>query len=410
MITKKKFFIGLGILTLVMLIAAWRYYKHTTSAINPFKVEQPTKRTITQYINATGNLRARDPVAVGSLVTGKVTDIYADDNDLVKEGQLLCIIDDGVGDSDIKKLKANLKEAKENLTYQKKFFTRQKALYQAKQISQNIFDKYTQDYENAKNKVEQTEADLEKATKTYNNLFIKSPANGIVTAKKIDLGQMVASQLQATVLYEIAKDLHYMEDWVDVDEADIGLVEQGQDAVFTVDAFPKRQYTGKVKRIQYQAKMIDNVVTYATILDASNADLTLRPGMTTTVDIKVAHQDNILSMPNKALRVGTMGLEETAKQNGYIIEKVLEDITIAKSRSEKSGGKASRSRKDFVWILEGNKVRQTIVELGITDGKFTEIKQGLNENSSIITEITDVKRDNLLLKGIFGKPGGIGNK
>lgn len=386
-----------------------KHYAH--DGISAINTVNPVARDIVQYINATGNLKARDQISVGSLVTGKVIEIHVEDNDIVKEKQLLAALDDGIGDSEVKRLTAALKEAKVTLTYQEQFFARQKVLYQSGQVSKNLFEQYTRDYEVARAKVTQTASSLETSKKTYNNLFIKSPVNGIVIAKKIDLGQMVASQLNATVLFEIAKDLQHMEAYVDVDEADIGMVHVGQEAIFTVDSFPKKKFVAKVKRIQYQAKIIDNVVTYATVLDVYNPELTLRPGMTTNVDVKVADVKQVLVIPNKALRIGTIALEENAKNLNYIVEKIYESGGVAKSRASKSGGKASRSSRDMLWILDGTKVRQVEVELGVTDGKFTEVKQGITAQNNVIVELGQVKRENILLKGIFGKPaGGIGSK
>ncbi len=384
------------------------YAQDGISAIN---TEKPVIRDIVQYINATGNLRARDQISVGSLVTGKVIEIHAEDNDIVKDKQLLAALDDGVGDSEVKNLTAALKEAKANLSYQKQFFARQKALYKSGQLSKNLFEQYTKDYEVARTKVTQTASSLEKAKKTYDNLFIRSPVNGIVIAKKIDLGQMVASQLNATVLFEIAKELQHMEAYVDVDEADIGMVHVDQTAIFTVDSFPKQKFEAKVKRIQYQAKIVDNVVTYATVLDVHNPELRLRPGMTTNVDIKVADVKQVLAIPNKALRIGTLALEENAKNLKYTVEKEYESGGVAKTRAAKSGGKASRASRDILWVLDGTKVRQVEVVLGVTDGKFTEVKQGITPQSNVVVELGQVKRENVLLKGIFGKPaGGIGSK
>jgi HlyD family secretion protein len=270
-----------------------------------FTVEKPIYRPVTQYINASGNLKAKDQISVGSLVAGRVVEIKADDNDQVKKDQVLAILDNGVGETAVKRLQAALDEAQALFDYQEKFYKRQTALYNSGQISDNLYDQYTQDYQATKARVEQARYALKLEEQTYNNLFIKSPDHGIVIAKRIDLGQMITSVLQATVLYEIAPDLTKMEAYIDVDEADIGMVKDGQDATFTVDAFPKKHFTAKVDRIQYLAKTVDGVVTYATILKVENPKFRLRPGMTTNVDIKVAENKRALTVPNKTLRINT---------------------------------------------------------------------------------------------------------
>jgi len=382
------------------------FYKNNNH-ISPFITEKPIHKDITQYINANGTLKAKEQVSVGSLVSGRVIKILAEDNDMVKKDQLLAVIDDGIGDSNIKKLKALLKESKATWEYQQKFYARELELYKEGQLAKNTFEKYQQDYTISKEKVKEVSADLETAQKTYNNLFIKSPANGIVIAKKIDLGQMVASMLMATVLFEIAKDLHQMEAYVDVDEADIGMVKPEQESIFTVDAFPKKHFNASVKRVQYQAKIIDNVVTYAAVLDVSNPDYLLRPGMTITADIKVAQEKQTLTVPSKALRMSSTVIENTGKASGFNIKKIYESEDAKKIKQEKAGGKASKKTKDTLWVVDNNTVQQVEVELGITDGKNTQILKGITEGSNVITDMKEITRENPIFK-IFKQPGGIG--
>ncbi len=241
----------------------------------------------------------------------------------------------------------------------------------------------------------QTEAELERQTKEYENLFIKAPDDGIVIAKEIDLGQMITSQLQATVLYMIAKDLRKMEAHVDVDEADVGMVKEGLEATFRVDAFPKLKFEAKVKQIRYLAKIVDNVVTYATILDVDNPELKLRPGMTTNVDIKVAEVKNALVVHNKTLRINSTLLEEVAKKLGYELQRIP-DTT-------------EKTELDHVWIVDGKKFKQVKVELGVREGAYTQIiSDAITDETQIVSEVSELKRENILLKQMLGKPGGIG--
>lgn len=376
--------------------------KNKIQVVTPITIEKPTRKALTQMITASGNLKAKEQISVGSLVAGKVIDIKVEDNDIVKKDQVLAVLDDGVGDTETRRLTANLAEAKANLTFIEKFYKRQTALYKSGQISQNSYDQITKDYETAKAKVDQTKAALDLSMQTYNNLFIKSPANGIVIAKRIDLGQMVTAVLQATVLFEIAKDLHEMEAWLDVDEADIGLVQEGQEAIFTVDSFPKKYFYGKVKRIQYQAKIVDNVVTYATVLDVQNPKLRLRPGMTANVEIKVAENEDALIIPNKALRINATNIEYVANKLKYKLEKVSMEQKLA-------GQKSKKITKDYIWILEDKTIKQIEVKLGINDGKFTEVKKGIKENDNVIIETESAPKDNPLNK-MFPQVGGIGKK
>lgn len=366
-----------------------------------FLTDKITTKDIAQFISTSGNLRAKDRIKVGSLVAGKVAQILADDNDVVTKGQILAVLDNGVGDSAVKKQRAIVAEAEAYLDYQKAFFKRQKTLFDAGQLAKNLFDQYSQDLKTAQARYDQARAILEIEIKTYENLFIKSPDAGVVTAKKIDLGQMITSQLDATVLYEIAKDLHHMEAALDVDEADIGHIKSGQDAYFTVDSFPKIKFDGRVKQVEYQAKIVESVVTYLTILEVDNPDLSLRPGMTTNVEIKVADVKGTIAIPNKALRVSSLSVEENAKALGLTINKIpdggLQDVKYKKMR-------------DFVWVLEPkNVIKQVRVDLGVTDGKYTQVLSGIGLGENVIVDIEDVNKNTVnMLQKIYGQPGQLG--
>ena len=268
-----------------------------------YVTQKSQKRDLTQYVNASGRLKAKDQITIGSLVTGRIIKLHVDDNEFVKKGQILVELDNGIGYSAVKKAKGALWQAKSNLTYLEKFYKRQKSLYDEGQIARDTFENITKDYETAQYGVVQAQGELEIREQEYENLFIKAPEDGVIIAKKVNLGQMVTSRLQATQLFTIAKDLKHMEAEIDIDEADIGLIKIGQEAIFTVDAFPQKSFRAKVKQINYDFKIKENVITYAIILDVDNPDLQLRPGMTTNVDIKVAQAKNALCVPNKALRI-----------------------------------------------------------------------------------------------------------
>ncbi len=382
--------------------------KKSNVQVNPIRYEKAEKRDLVQYVNASGKLKAVVQITVGSLVAGRVVKIYAEDNDVVKRDQMLIALDDGVGDSEVKKTTADLAEARANLEYQEKFYRRQKELYNAGQISQNAFDAIVQTYKVTKARVEKLVATLKLAQKQFNNLFVKAPEESIVISKMVDLGQMVTAQFQATALYTLAKDLHDMEAHIDVDEADIGFVKSGQAVECAVDAFPKMKFNANVKYIKYLATIIDNVVTYDTVLSVHNPDLKLRPGMTVNVDIMVAASKDAITIPNKAMRINTVYLENAANLLGLKVIKIDESKQDSvRSKPARSASKIQKSEKEYIWVMEDKTtVRQVEVQLGATDGKHTEVKKGISLDSNILTEVDDVKRENLLLKGMFGKPGG----
>lgn len=394
--TKNKIITISSIIILISTISFYFFKKNNTEKKAPFKIENPIHKNLIQYVNSSGTMQAKDEVTVGSLVSGKVVKIIADDNDVVKKGQLLAILEDEVGYSEVEKLKAVLQEIKARLIFEEKFYKRQTELYKADQISKNLFEEYTKNLEVLRAQKKQAEASLEISQKRYDNFFIKSPVDGVVIDREIDLGQMITARFAATVLYRIAKDLCKMEAEVAVDEADVGLVKEGQEAIFTVDAFPKLKFKAKVKQIQYLAKNIDNVVTYATTLDVNNPNLKLRPGMTTNVDIKVKEADNALVIQNKALRLNSIILEQTAKKIGFKFKRIP--------------GTDIKSEIDHVWILKNEDTfKQIKVETGARQGRFTQItSNNINTNTKIITEVEELQRNNKLLKQMFAKPGSLG--
>ncbi len=392
---KKIIALVLAIVTIVSGIVLYKKHNRKKKML-PYTVEKPTKRNLVQFITASGTLKVKDQISVGSLVSGKVQKILVDDNDSVKKNQVLAILDNGIGDSNVKRLQATLKEAQAIRNYQEKFYARQKVLYEAQQLSQNQFDQYTQAYQTAQAKVEQIRAQLEVEQKQYDNLFIKSPDDGIVISKNINLGQQITSMLDAKVLFEIAKNLHEMEAYVDVDEADVGMVKDKQEAIFTVDAFPYKRFKSHVKQIVYLAKIVQNVVTYATILDVHNKDLSLRPGMTTNVEIKVSESLNALCVQNKALRVNSLVLEKQAKKLGLDFKKL--------------GEKTKNTQHKTLWVLEDKTIKQILVKFGTQDERYTEVISGINPNTNVITQVFGEKQENILLKQFTQGPGGLGKK
>lgn len=397
MLTKKQFFISIFSIIIITTGGIYFFGKKYKKTEPLLKTEKPQRKDLTQHVHASGTLRAKEQITIGSLEAGTIIKILADNNDKIKKNQVLAILDNGIGDSNVKLLQARLNQRKTELWYQENFFARQKQLYESGQISKNSFEEYTRNLDVAKEAVKLTVAELEVQEKKYNNLFIKSPDDGVVIAKEIDLGQMITSQYQATVLFMMAKDLTKMETNVDVSEADVGMVKEGQEAIFRVDSFPKETFKAKVEEIRYLAKIVDNVVTYATILNIDNPELKLRPGMTTDVKIKVAECKNGLVVKNKCLRINSSQLEQIAQQ--------------MKLKFERITGTDEKTEIDHIWILENNTVKQLKITTAVRQGPYTQIIGNITDQTDIITEVADVKRDNMLLKEVFGgAAGGIGKK
>ena len=359
------------------------FKKRNANKLQWYLISRPIQKDLKQYISASGRLQADEQITIGSLVAGRVIKLFVGNNDFVKKNQVLVELDDGIGYSSVKKGKAILHEANAALEYTKSFYERQKSLYLSGQLAKDTFEQYTKDYETAKAKVLEAKAELEIRQQEYDNTFIRSPTNGVVISKKVDLGQMVTARFEATVLFTIAKDLTKMEAEIDVDESDIGMVKKGQEAIFTVDAFPQKPFHARVEQINYDYTVVDNVITYAVILNVDNPKLTLRPGMTTNVDIKVAEIKNALCIPNKALRINHNILKKIAKKENFGF------VEIPKSIETKT--------KESIWTFDGSQFKEIYIKLGTTDGRFTQVRKGIDINTNIVVEALDPSRENPVL-------------
>ncbi len=384
----KKIFI---IIVLIILgISAGLYRFRQNNKPLPFVTMQPEVRNLVQYVNCAGKLKAEDQITVGSLIAGRVIKILANDNDVVKKGDLLAVLDNGIGDTAKERAKAVMNEIKAKLDYTKDFYDKEKQLYELDQISKDKFETVTRDYQVLQAQYEQAKADFTLKQKEYDNLFIKAPDNGIIISKNIDLGQMVTSVLQATQLFIIAKDLKSMEIEVEVDEADIGLIKPQQKAIFTVDAFPNKKFTGTIKELHYLPQIIENVVTYAAIIKIKNDDLILRPGMTADINIEIAKSDNAVCVLNKAFRISELTLEKVANKLKYGF-KPLDNI----------------EKNSSLWILKNKIFKEIPVQIGPTDNKYTEVIN-LSKSLEIVKEVVDPDSENALVKQMFSNKSGIG--
>jgi HlyD family secretion protein len=390
----KKKFLLISLLATSPLLLFYFFFNKNDKAQVIFEVQKPTYRNIQQFISTTGTIQAKDHVIIGSLVEGKVIKIHAENNDSVKKGQVLVELDNGIGYSNVQKAQAALKETQAKKEFQKKYSNRQKELYLQGQISQNSFDEVTKEYLISKAKVLDAQATLEKEKSLFNNLKITSPVDGIIISKKVSIGQMVTSRLDATAIFEIALDLKKMEIYLDVDEADIGLVAQQQKVFCKVDAFPNNILELSVHRIEHQVKKIDYVVSYSVILNLENNKLLFRPGMTVNAEIEVANTKNSLTIPNKSFRINSLQLKKHAKDLGY-------------SAQEAQNQSGIFGKQDSIWIKQNNALIETSVIIGAYDKKYSEIKQGISFDDDIVANFIQEKDSSNFLKKFFGaKVGG----
>ncbi len=328
------------------------------------------KQDITTSVTATGTIEPVTSVDVGTQVSGIVSKLYVDYNSVVKAGQVIAELDRTNLLSTLAAAQANLKSAQCDLDYQKTNYERYKNLYDQGLISANDYDQARLSYVRAQQTVAQQQESVKRAQTDLGYATITSPIDGIVLSKEVEEGQTVASSFNTPTLFKIAQDLTDMRVIADVDEADIGEVKEGQRVTFTVDAFPNDTFEGKVTQVRQQATTESNVVTYEVVISAPNQDLKLKPGLTANVNIYTMEVKDVLAVPAKALRFTP---NEAMLNEG-------ETIT-------------DTNAKQKLWVKEGPNIKALAVETGMTNGTLTQIVNGVNAGTEVLTDVQNGQMD-----------------
>lgn len=292
---------------LLALVAAgfwwWRSNRRETpSSAMVYRTTTVQRGDVTQTVAASGTLSAITTVELGSQVSGQIAKLHVDFNSPVKAGQLVAEIDPSTYETRVLQADADLSSARATLELKELNARRAEELLKKQLISQSDFDQARTELRQQQSAVRVREAALKSAQVDLDRTKIRSPIDGVVISREIDVGQTVQASFSAPKLFTIAKDLREMQITASVSEADIGGVEPGQNVTFTVDAFPGRNFPGQVREVRNNPTTTNNVVNYSTIIDVTNPDLKLRPGMTANVTITIARRTNVLRLPNSAVR------------------------------------------------------------------------------------------------------------
>jgi HlyD family secretion protein len=401
----KYWLIGIVLAVVILIVIA---VKSNGSASVQFKTEQVKRDDITVIVTATGTLEPTNEVEVGSEVSGTIKSIEVDYNSKVKVDQVLARLDTLKLEAQVTQARATLESAKADVLQaqatlketQSKLEQYQKArgLSNNKVPSQTEFNAAEAAFERAKANCASTNAAVSKAQAALDagqtdlsKAVIRSPINGIVLTRKVEIGQTVAASLETPVLFTLAEDLTKMELHVNVDEADIGRVKEGQNATFTVDAYPNRTFNAQITQTRYGAETTSGVVTYETVLKVDNNDLSLRPGMTATANIVVTEVKNAVVVPNSALRF-KMTQEDTAQSsNNSIVNSLLPHPPREQSKQKEIT--ITSGSQQAVYVLKGGRPVAVSIITGVTDGVTTEVLSGGIEPgmSLIIGTITEKK-------------------
>jgi HlyD family secretion protein len=510
---RKKYLLKLMIIAVVLMSGGFLFYRMfpRNNSDPKFRTLKVERGEIRHVVTATGTINPVITVLVGSQVSGTINALYADFNSQVKQGQVIAQIDPAIFDAQVQQgranvvnsqanllnaqaslknseanlenFKANLVKAEVAVTDTRRTLDRNVELMKRNVIAQSALDTAQANYdsavaqreaakaqvetaksqidsaraqiESAKAQIDQARASLRASETNLNYTTIRSPVNGTVISRNVDVGQTVAASLQAPTLFTIAKDLTAMQVDTNVSEADVGRVEVDQEATFTVDAYPERTFRGRVSEVRNAPTTIQNVVTYDVVIQVGNKDFKLKPGMTANVSVLIAHKEGVLKLPNAALRFqpstakkedtgekkkegfspsgqqwverlsGELGLTEEQRSKvdtvlkasmqefrdirekakpeearvriqGLLRQKIGGFLTEEQRRKFEEMSKISgveERRPGRVWIVssEGKPVAVSIV-LGITNGTYSEVVSGdLQEGTGVIVEETSRK-------------------
>lgn len=400
-----------AILVLIVIalgVGAWFWWSRAEKAKHQapaFITEMLKRGEISLTITATGNLEPTNEVTVGSELSGITLEVNADINDRVTKGQQLAKLDTSKLTQQTESNRAAVKAAQAKVTQAEATVKESAALLARQQELQRISggkvpskavidtavatsERARADLLNAQASVGTAEAQVRINENDLTRAIIKSPIDGIVLTRSIEPGQTVAASFTAPQLFVIAEKLERMKLNVAIAEADIGRVAKGQKSTFTVDAWPDRSYTASVSIVSYGSEVKDNVVTYLAELEVSNDDLSLRPGMTATADIRVAESKNVFLVPTAALRFDpATAVAATGAVKKSFVQSLIPMPTRNRSRPESRDADEKPAAKGArIWVLRDGRAESITVKTGLSDGRHTEISgEGLSEGLLIIT-------------------------
>lgn len=375
--------IGSILLLLIMIAGGYWWYKtHTTKMEDRYKFESIERGKLLQTVSANGTLNPVTLVNVGTQVSGTVTQLKADFNDHVQKGQVLALLDPSLFNAQIAQSRANVANAQSAVTLALANEKRSRDLFTHEYLSKQDYDTRVQALASAKASLALAKAQLTKDETNKNYSIITSPVSGVIIDRQIDVGQTVAASFQTPTLFKIAQDLRKMQIDANFAEADIGKIRVGQAVTFNVDAFADRSFKGSVRQIRMNATSTSNVVTYDIVVAVENPDEVLLPGMTAYVTIIEDQRDNVLLIPNAALR-----FHPAPKDNNE------EDLP------KKQHTQPNDPSKGKVYLIKAGQLTKIPVSLGISDGKYTQMTQGaLKEGDQLIVSEKQSKKSKSSMK------------
>lgn len=422
---QRKRMIAAGVALLVIVAAGWMVSRASSEKESPYRFAAVERGDLEASVSATGKLGAVTTVQVGTQVSGQVSAIYVDFNDRVRKGQLIARIDPTLQQQAVRDALAGLERAQAERAQAQREYDRNKQLFDRKVLTEAEFNNAQYALAIANASVKSAQVTLDRARQNLSYTSIYAPIDGIVVERNVDVGQTVAASLSAPQLFLIANNLSQMQILASVDESDIGLIKDGQEVRFSVQAYPDETFRGTVRQVRLQSVTQENVVNYTAVVEVDNSSGKLLPGMTATVDFLTGSAKNVLLVPNAALRVRpTMAMLEQVRGQMEVARGGGRDTTrrrdsgtatdsarraqfIAARRQAGGGGgpggpggpggqgrpgAGTPRPNDMVtlWYLDKDgKLNATRVRTGLSDGQKTEIRgQGITEGMQVIVAVT----------------------
>ncbi|MGE3402212.1 MAG: efflux RND transporter periplasmic adaptor subunit [Vicinamibacterales bacterium] len=357
-----------------------------------------TRGDVIETVDATGTLEAVTTVQVGTQVSGTLKALHADFNSRVRRGQVIAELEPSLFETqveqarasltrleaDVRRAEVQLDDARQKLARARELAARE--LIAATELENAEVNARVADaaLSGAQAQVVQARASLHQSEVNLGHTVITAPIDGIVISRNVDVGQTVAASMQAPTLFVIARDLREMQVASSIAESDVGRIQTGQPASFTVDAYPSRVFTGVVSQVRLQPVVEQNVVSYVTVIDVPNPDLRLKPGMTANVTVEIARAEAVLRVPNAALRIRPS--DEVLATLGVPVARDGGATAAPGTRGHDTSARADGE----VWVLTEGRLERVAVSVGISDGTRTAVvAPRLAEGAHVVTHISD---------------------
>ena len=387
-------------------VAGTSYYRGEVDAdVPPVTTAEVTRGTIISTVEATGTLEAVTTVEVGTQVSGTIKRLLADFNSRVHKGEVIAELDSSLFDTQVAQEQATLQRlqsdgerARVQADDAQVKLRRARELWAQQLIAKSDLDAADSTaraadaaVKSADAQVTQAQASLTQAQVNLSHTIIHAPIDGVVIARNVDVGQTVAASMQAPTLFVLAQDLAEMRVQAKVDESDIGKIQPKQPVRFRVDAYPNETFLGTISQVRLQPVVEQNVVSYVTVIDVPNKDLKLKPGMTAAVTIEIARADDVLTVPNAALRFqpddevfAKLGQQPPSRDNARRSAQTAALQSVGSQAGRDRSGPRSGNRRT-VWVFAEGRLNRVSVEVGLSDGTQTAVSGELSAGARIAT-------------------------